>query len=125
MYVVELIGIAFLALRGVGPECEAESLRFHWRRVTKVGPGVKHGFLGLRGRARKFSITDPQQVLPLAKVALEAHALRNLKSGDDAAAQSAFPLLPERWQAEITLARGKALFMHVRQQSSDLRGKIP
>jgi hypothetical protein len=28
-----------LALRGVGPESEAESVRFHRRRVTKVGPG--------------------------------------------------------------------------------------
>ena len=54
-------------------------MRFHGRRVTKVGPGVKHGFLGLRGRARKFSITDPQQVLPLAKVAPEAHAPGNLQ----------------------------------------------
>jgi hypothetical protein len=32
-----------LALRGVGPECKAESVRFHGRRVTKVGPEVKHG----------------------------------------------------------------------------------
>ena len=74
-----------MALRGVGPESEAESVRFHGRRrVTKVGPGVKHGFLGLRGRARKFSITDPQQVLPLAKFALEAHALGKPEARDDA-----------------------------------------
>ena len=32
---------SLLALRGVGPECEAESVRFHGRRVTKVGPEVK------------------------------------------------------------------------------------
>jgi hypothetical protein len=32
-----------LALLGVGPEREAESVRFHWRRMTKVGPEVKHG----------------------------------------------------------------------------------
>ena len=32
-----------LALRGVGPESEAESVRFYERRVTKVGPEVKHG----------------------------------------------------------------------------------
>ena len=32
-----------MALRGVGPESEAESVRFHGRRVTKVGPEVKHG----------------------------------------------------------------------------------
>jgi hypothetical protein len=36
-----------LALRGVGPESEAESVRFHGRRVTKVGPEVKHGARGL------------------------------------------------------------------------------
>jgi hypothetical protein len=34
---------SLLALRGVGPESEAESVRFHGRRVTKVGPEVKHG----------------------------------------------------------------------------------
>ena len=33
---------SLLALRGVGPESEAESVRFHGRRVTKVGPKVKH-----------------------------------------------------------------------------------
>ena len=42
-----------------------------------MGPGVKHGFLGLRGRARKFSIADPQEALPLVILALEAHALGN------------------------------------------------
>jgi hypothetical protein len=31
------------------------------------------------------SISDPQQVFPLAKVALEAHALGDLKCRDDAA----------------------------------------
>jgi hypothetical protein len=30
---------SLLALRGVGPESEAESVRLHGRRVTKVGPG--------------------------------------------------------------------------------------
>ena len=30
---------SLLALRGVGPESEAESVCFHGRRVTKVGPG--------------------------------------------------------------------------------------
>jgi hypothetical protein len=33
----------------------------------------------------RFSIANPQQVFPLAKVALEAHALRDLEGGDDAA----------------------------------------
>ena len=32
-----------MALRGVGPESEAESVRFNGRRVTRVGPEVKHG----------------------------------------------------------------------------------
>ena len=32
-----------MALRGVGPESEAESTRFNGRRVTRVGPEVKHG----------------------------------------------------------------------------------
>ena len=73
-----------MALRGVGPESEAESVRFHGRRVTKVGPEVKHGFRGLRGRTRKFSITNPQQVFPLAKIAFEFQALRNLEARDDA-----------------------------------------
>jgi hypothetical protein len=34
---------SLLALWGGGPESEAESGRFHGRRVTKVGPEVKHG----------------------------------------------------------------------------------
>ena len=42
-----LIGLtdrkSLLALRNVGPESEAESVHFHGRRVTKVGPEVKHG----------------------------------------------------------------------------------
>jgi hypothetical protein len=32
---------SLLALRGVGPESEAENVRFHGRRVTKMGPEVK------------------------------------------------------------------------------------
>ena len=30
-----------MTLRGVGPKSEAESMRFHGRRVTKVDPEVK------------------------------------------------------------------------------------
>ena len=41
-----------MALRGVGPECEAESLRFHGRRVTRVGPEVKHWLFGVPGCVR-------------------------------------------------------------------------
>jgi hypothetical protein len=37
---------SLLAVRGVGRESEAESVRFHGRRVIKVGPEVKHGGLG-------------------------------------------------------------------------------
>ena len=36
-----------MALRGLGPESEAESVRFHGRRVTKVGPEVKAAAGGL------------------------------------------------------------------------------
>ena len=43
IFFIRLIGKSLLALRGVGPESEAESVRFHGRRVTKVGPRVKHG----------------------------------------------------------------------------------
>ena len=38
-----------MALRGVGPESEAGSVRFHGRRVTKVGTEVKHGVLLVAG----------------------------------------------------------------------------
>ena len=44
---------SLLALRDVGRESEAESVRFYGRRVTKAGPEVKDG----------FSIADAQQVL--------------------------------------------------------------
>jgi hypothetical protein len=50
-----LIGNRFLALRGVGPESEAECVRFHGRRVTKVGPEVKHGQLLRRSPLRSGS----------------------------------------------------------------------
>ena len=39
---------SLLALRSVGRESEAESVRFHGRRVTKVGPEVKHELIGNR-----------------------------------------------------------------------------
>ena len=38
-----------MALRSVGPESEAESVRFHGRRVTRVGPEVKCGRRRLGG----------------------------------------------------------------------------
>jgi hypothetical protein len=43
---------SLLALRGVGPESEAESVRFHGRRLTKVGPEVKQGLFRVAGRVR-------------------------------------------------------------------------
>jgi hypothetical protein len=45
---LKLIGKSLLALRGVGPESEAESGRFHGRRVAKVSSEVKQGAGGLR-----------------------------------------------------------------------------
>ena len=43
-----------LALRAVGPESEAESVRFHGREVTKVGREVKHGRRVENPDSRKF-----------------------------------------------------------------------
>jgi hypothetical protein len=40
---------------GRGPASEAESVRFHGRRVTKVGPEVNHGFFWVAGRATRKS----------------------------------------------------------------------
>ncbi len=51
---------SLLALRGVGPESEAESVRFYGRRVTKVGPEVKQGFFGLRGAPRNPKKLPPE-----------------------------------------------------------------
>ena len=56
-----LIGNRFLALRGVGPESEAECVRFHGRRVTKVGPEVKHGQL-LRVAGRAHNPKNPRRL---------------------------------------------------------------
>ena len=41
---------SLLALRRVGPESEAESERFHGRRLTKVGPGSQTRTPEGRGR---------------------------------------------------------------------------
>jgi hypothetical protein len=44
---------SLLALRGVGPESEAENARFHGRRVTKVGPGSQtRAFSGCGARSQ-------------------------------------------------------------------------
>ena len=63
---------SLLALRGVGPESEAESVRFYGRRVTRVGPEVKHekaaaggleaaeqrGARAALGRCRTFQVAE-------------------------------------------------------------------
>ena len=46
-----------MALRGVGPEYEAES---HGRRVTKVGSEVKDGLFRVAGRARHPKKLPPE-----------------------------------------------------------------
>ena len=62
-----------MALRGVGPESEAESVRFHGRRVTRAGPEVKHGPAGdwkiwMHGSIRPFQFGLPRDIkLPEAK----------------------------------------------------------
>ncbi len=41
----------FWPLRGIDRQSEAESVRFYGRKVTKVGPEVKHGLFRVAGRA--------------------------------------------------------------------------
>jgi hypothetical protein len=47
----------------------------------KSGPGSQTP--AFSGCCRKFSIADPQQMLPLPELALEAHAFSDLKCRDD------------------------------------------
>jgi hypothetical protein len=49
-----------LALRGVGRESEAESMRFHGRRVTSVRPEVKLGLFRVAGRAHNPKKLPPE-----------------------------------------------------------------
>ena len=58
---------SLLALRGVGRESEAENVRFHGRRVTKVGPEVKHGLFRVARRARNPKKLPPEGWGPLNK----------------------------------------------------------
>ena len=58
---------SLLALRGVGPESEAESVRFHGRRVTKAGPEVKHGPFRVAGRVHNSKKLPPEGWGPLNK----------------------------------------------------------
>ena len=44
---------SLFALLDVGPESEAESVRFHGRKVTKVGPEVKRAAAGGLGAAEE------------------------------------------------------------------------
>ena len=67
---------SLLALRGVGPESEAESVRFHGRRVTKVGPEVKHGLFRVPGRVR-----NPKE-LPLEAFGPKNKRPSDLSKGD-------------------------------------------
>ena len=48
-----------MALLGVGRESEAESMTFHRRRVTKVGPEVKHGGCARRRLYLKGAALNP------------------------------------------------------------------
>jgi hypothetical protein len=58
---------SLLALRGVGRDSEAEGVRFHGRRVTKVGPEVKHGPFWVGGRVRNPKKLPPERFGPLNK----------------------------------------------------------
>src|SRR4029077_73402 len=84
IFFIRLIGKSLLALRGRWPGIRSRKRAFPWAQSDKGGPESQTRALGLRGRARKFSITDPQEVLPLSKVALEAHACDNPEARDDA-----------------------------------------
>ena len=49
-----------MALRGIGPESEAESTRFHGRRAIKVGPEVKYGLFRVAARPRNPKKLPPE-----------------------------------------------------------------
>jgi hypothetical protein len=50
---------SLLALRGVGPESGAESVRFHGRRVTKVARKSNRGSFWFAGRTRRLEGRGP------------------------------------------------------------------
>ena len=56
-----------MALRGIGPESEAESTRFHGRRAIKVGPEVKYGLFRVAARPRNPKKLPPEGWGPLNK----------------------------------------------------------
>ena len=53
----------------------------------------------------RFLNFDPQQVLPLAIVAFEAHALGDLKTRDDASLDLLASLWPGRLVAKVSFSR--------------------
>ena len=63
-----------MVLRGVGRESEAESVRFYGRRVTKVGPEVKHGLFRVAGRARNSKKLPPGGLGAAEQGVREAHS---------------------------------------------------
>jgi hypothetical protein len=58
---------SLLAVRGVGRESEAESVRFPWAQSDKSGPEVKHGFFWVPGRVRNAKKLPPEGFGPLNK----------------------------------------------------------
>jgi hypothetical protein len=66
---------SLLALRGVGPEFEAERMRFHGRRVTKKGPGNQTGAFSGCGARR-----EPKEAAAGELRAAE-QAVREVRSG--------------------------------------------
>jgi hypothetical protein len=99
------MGKSHLALPSVGPGVLSRK-RFHGRRVTKSGPASQTR--AFSGCGPQFSIADAQQVLPLAKVPLEPHALGDLKCRDDAAFDLLAALgLPVRRLTGIPCATGR------------------
>ena len=67
-----------MVLRLLDRESEAESVRF--QRTQNDKRWLRKSTRAFSGCGPLFSITNPLQVLPLAIVTLEAHALGNLES---------------------------------------------
>lgn len=64
--------------------CSRFQIRWHNRQRSQAmaaGFPLTLALISRKGSsARRFSITDPQQVLPLAKIALKAHAFGDLEA---------------------------------------------
>ena len=107
---------SLLALRGVGPESEAESVRFDRRRVTKVGPEVKRGLSQVAARNSQSPMRD--KVFPSAK----AHCEFLVDSKHGGCQKIAFPV--KQTPLLINLVRIIALWLSIfaptaRAQPSD------